>query len=244
MTKPQDQFYTGLVAALYAPLRQSVADAAIYERFVRRCGEPALEVGCGHGEPLLDLVAAGLDVTGVDSSRDMLALCKAEATRRGLQVETVCTPMESMRIDGRFRSIYLAGPTFQLVIDVDLAAQALCRFAEHLVPDGRVLVPLFTPQPIQPAFFGRWKESTDENGRAIAFQTVSQSYRAEERRVDTVLRYRLGPVDAPVEQADATWSLRWYGDGEFEALAATAGLTIDRRTDSGDAGRSYVLRLS
>ena len=31
-------------------------------------GEPALEIGCGDGDPLLDLVAAGLDVEGLDAA--------------------------------------------------------------------------------------------------------------------------------------------------------------------------------
>src|SRR6478735_4388662 len=44
-------FYTGLVAELYAPLRSGTPDADRYVRFVREHGEPALELGCGDGDP-------------------------------------------------------------------------------------------------------------------------------------------------------------------------------------------------
>ncbi|MFM7617915.1 MAG: SAM-dependent methyltransferase, partial [Actinomycetes bacterium] len=55
-TEPAD-FYTGLVADLYAPLRSVVPDPDPYARFIARTGTPALELGCGDGDPLLDLRA-------------------------------------------------------------------------------------------------------------------------------------------------------------------------------------------
>ena len=48
-------FYTGLVADLYTPLKSSHTDPQAYIDFVKRHGEPALELGCGDGDPLLDL---------------------------------------------------------------------------------------------------------------------------------------------------------------------------------------------
>jgi SAM-dependent methyltransferase len=232
------QFYTGLVAQAYAPLRGSVYPSEPYVRFVKRWGQPGLEIGCGHGEPLLDLVAEGLDVVGLDSSNDMLELARKEAARRGLKVELRCEPMELMDLGRQFASIYFAGPTFQLVIDPALAARALGRIAAHLLPEGRALIPLFTPQPIDPDALGVWKEHSSEDD-VLAFRTVSQSYRAHERRVDSLLEYRRGPAGAPTELVERTWSLRWYNADEFETLAAAAGLRIDSRT-----GSSFVLANS
>jgi SAM-dependent methyltransferase len=232
-----DQFYTGLIAEAYAPLRGVTSPVAISEEFVRRYGEPALEIGCGHGEPLLDLIAAGLDVTGLDSSADMLALCEAEAARRHLQVTLVCQRMEAMEIDRQFASIYFAGPTFQLVVDPLLAAGALTRIGRHLLPEGRVQVPLFRPRPVPPAALGRWREHVTADGVELGFQTVDQSFRPEERRVDTTLQYRRGPADNPTEVVDRTWSLRWYEDGEFEDLAASSSLAVDEYD-----GMTYTLR--
>ena len=124
-----------------------MAPAAPYARFVQRWGEPALELGCGHGEPLLELVAAGLDVTGLDSSADMVELCRTEARRQGLRVQLVCQSMRAMDLKRRFRSIYLAGPTFQLVVDLADVATALNRIADHLTPDGCTPYPSSLPNP-------------------------------------------------------------------------------------------------
>lgn len=76
--EPAD-FYTGIVADLYKPLKSTVRDAMPYIRLIEEYGEPALELGCGDGEPLLDLRRHGLDVEGVDSSADMLARCRRSA---------------------------------------------------------------------------------------------------------------------------------------------------------------------
>jgi SAM-dependent methyltransferase len=236
-----DQFYTGLVATAYGSLRGSPAPAEPYERFVRRYGEPALELGCGHGEPMLELVARGLDVTGVDSSADMLQLCADAAERRGLTVNLVQQRMEALQLDRRFASIFIAGATFQLVIDPDAAQETLRRIAAHLTDEGRAMIPLFTPTPIKPSLLGVWTEDTVSGEETLAVQSVSQTYRAEQRRVDTVLRYRRGPADAPLEIVDRQWSLCWYEAGEFETLAEQAGLRVDRTLDHGAFGRSMIV---
>ena len=236
------QFYTGLVADAYAALRGTVSPVDPYLRFVKRFGTPALEIGCGHGEPLLDLVAQGLEVVGLDSSADMLANCGAEALRRGLTVDLVCQPMETMQLNREFAAIYFAGPTFQLVIDLDAAADALTRIASHLAPSGRALIPLFVPDPIDERMIGRWKEHVTEVGDTLAVRTLSQSSRPDERRIDTVLESRRGTVDSPTEVVTRTWSLRWYGEGEFETLSTGAGLAVDAVRDHGAFGRSLILR--
>jgi SAM-dependent methyltransferase len=240
MTAP-DQFYTGLVAEAYAPLRGSPAPPEPYARFVQRYGTPALELGCGHGEPILDLVAAGLDVTGLDSSDDMLDLCRRAASQRGLDVKLVRSTFEDMNIGRRFAAIYFAGPTFQLIVELDNAARALTKIRDHLEPDGRVLIPLFIPAQVKPARLGVWREHIADDGEILAFRVVEQDWRLLDRRVDSATEYRRGPAGEPTELVERVWSLRWYDDGEFEALAAEAGLRIDRTTSSGELGTSFIL---
>jgi SAM-dependent methyltransferase len=236
------EFYTGLIAEAYGPLRGSPAPSGPYEKFVRRYGEPALEIGCGHGEPILDLVEAALDVVGLDSSNDMLTLCDAEAQRRGVAVTLVCQRMEDMNLDRKFLSIYFAGPIFQLVVERATALRTLQRIAMHLEPEGRVMIPLFTPLPIEQEALGQWREHVLPNGDIVAFSTVDQSYRAEDQRVDTTLRYRRGPRNNPTESVDRVWSLCWYVDGAFEELVELSGLSVERVSDYGTDGRSFVLR--
>lgn len=53
MRPEADQFYTGLIAALYDALVSEKPDPHDYARFIDRAGQPALEPFCGSGRPLL-----------------------------------------------------------------------------------------------------------------------------------------------------------------------------------------------
>ncbi len=57
-----------------------------------------------------------------------------------------------------------------------------------------------------------------------------------------VLEYRRGPVERPTQSVIRTWSLRWYEEAEFEDLATSAGLRVDRVRDHDLFGRSIILQ--
>ena len=135
-------FYTGIVADVYAALRSTTFEYGRYLDFVRNAGQPALELGCGENGPFLELLRRGIDIDGVDSSQDMLNRCHAQADIKGLRIATYCQPMQDLTSPRRYRAIYLAGPTFNLLPDDDAARRTLQGIADHLVPGGQAMVPL------------------------------------------------------------------------------------------------------
>ena len=223
---PPRQFYTGLVAATYRYLRSAEIDPAPYERFVRRVGEPALELGCGDGDPLLDLRASGLDVEGLDTSSDMLDKCRQAAERRGLDVTLHLAAMENMDLGRRFRSIYLAGATFNLLVDDITAGAALARIAAHLEPGGVALIPLTIPTPTPPTALGEYREHVTADGFTMRFAVIAEE-RDETTRVQVAnLRYELAHDGGVVESTERSWVLHWHTQPDFHALADAAGLSV------------------
>jgi SAM-dependent methyltransferase len=227
-------FYTGIVAEMYGPLRAvGPVDAAPYARFIERSGQPALELGCGDGDPLLRLRELGLDVEGLDSSPDMIERCRLTAADRGLDVTLHLQRIEDMQIVRRFRTIFVAGPTFNLLPDDATAARALTRIHVHLTLDGAVLIPLFIPQPTPPGLFGRPRHHVAADGSTMTLTMVSEERDESAHRQTTVLRYELGSVNG-TQSEDRPWLLHWYTQEGIRALAHEAGFaTVKIRSNVG-----------
>jgi SAM-dependent methyltransferase len=216
-------FYTGIVAELFEPLRSVAPDAEPYARFIEVSGQPALELGCGTGDPLLELRRRGVDVEGVDSSADMLDRCRRRAAAGGLDVVVHRQRMESLDLPRRFRTIYLAGSAFNLLPDDAVARRALLRIRAHLDERGSALVPLFVPSPTPEEELGRAREAQEPDGSTIRVTAMAEVRNDDDRCQETVMRYERVTGDTSTV-VDRPWLLHWYSQDQFRELAAAAGL--------------------
>jgi len=226
------QFYTGLVAELYAWLRSGDPDVDTCARFVTRYGTPALELGCGDGDPMLELRRRGLDVEGLDSSADMLDRCRQRAAALDLDVVLHQAKIEDMDIGRRFRSIFLAGATFNLIVDDATAGRALKRIAAHLDPSGAALIPLFVPPPVPARDLGRVSERIVDGGPTMRCTTVDAHRNDKQRLQVATLRYERVEPDGATSTVERDWALHWYSPSQFAELVAAAGLRPLRVVDA------------
>jgi SAM-dependent methyltransferase len=221
-------FYTGVAAQAYGLLRGTGApDPLPYARFIERSGQPALELGCGDGDPLLALRTLGLDVDGVDSSPDMVDRLHAAAADREIDVSVQVQRMEALDLPRRYRSVFLAGPTFNLLPDDDTARQALAGIRRHLVADGTAMIPLFEPRATPVEHFGRRRTRIASDGTEMSVTAVSQTRDEPTRCQTTVLRYEVVTPTGTVSE-DRPWTVHWYAQAGIRAMAADAGLTVAR----------------
>jgi len=223
-TAPAD-FYTGLVAEVYRHTRSETFDPEPYAKFIERSGEPALELGCGDGDPILDLRERGLDVEGLDSSADMLERCRSFAADRGLDVTLHHSTFEAMHLGRTYRSIFFAGATFNLLPDDGSAERALVGIAAHLEPGGSALIPLFIPQRPGESTIGSGQEHIADDGSVMSV-TVTSFERDEELRTQvTGLRYDKTTGDT-VRSTEREWLLHWFDRETFTAMAERTGLVV------------------
>jgi SAM-dependent methyltransferase len=243
------EFYTGLVAQMYRHLRSETFDPEPYARFVTRSGQPALELGCGDGDPILDLRERGLDIEGLDSSADMLDRCRAAAAARGVEVVLHHATFESMDLGRRYASIYLAGATFNLLPDDDIAQRALERIAAHLQPGGSALIPLFIPGQPSAGPSTEPREAIADDGSTMRVTALAVDRDQVARVQTTTLRYEL-IAGEHVDSVERQWVLHWFEQQQFTAMAERAGLSVHGvfandglRASSDDTSFTFWLRL-
>ena len=194
-----------------------------YAGFIGAAGEPALELGCGGGDPIIELRRRDLDVEGVDSSADMLERCRNKAAELGIEVVLHQQRMQDLELPRRYRSIYLAGATFNLLTTDDDARASLRRIRAHLTDNGSALVPLFIPSPTSQDRLGQPVEASEPDGTVIRCTPVEET-RDEVRRTQvTLLRYERLSGDEH-ESEDRPSTLHWHTQEGFELLAQEAGL--------------------
>lgn len=147
---PVNQPYDGLVAEAYdvwLPPDGRYGDRDLYGDPIRGGDGPALELGCGNGRLLVGYVADGLDVEGVDSSADMLAICRGHVEAAGRTVTLHQADWTSLALGRTYATIYNPASSFSLIDDEDDARAALRAWRSHLSPGGRLVMSMFTPAP-------------------------------------------------------------------------------------------------
>jgi len=217
------QFYTGLVAELYEPLASEHARADDYIPFLERSGTPALELACGSGLPLLELVERGYEVEGLDASQDMLDRCRAHAAERALDVTLYRAEMQSFSLPRRYRSIFLAGASFTLLTTDEDAASTLKRIYEHLEPGGSALIPLESvdTEGIR-EYFGRFREVTTEAGDRLRVAVVALDVSADGRSLRHRLRYERIPPSGEPDVVECDWQRRCWSQRQFREMLLSA----------------------
>jgi SAM-dependent methyltransferase len=212
---------------------------------IERSGQPALDVGCGTGRLLLDYIAPGVEIEGVDNSPEMLALCRRKAAALGLRPVLHEQALERLDLPRSYRTILVPSSTFQLVLDETDAAEALRRLRVHLAPGGTLVMSLMTLDgPTAP---GEWRlvreAARPEDGLRVrrwarttydpASQLESTEDRYEvldgERVVASELHVR-SPATRSYTRAQAVAML---GDAGFVDVRLTRGFT-ERPAAPGD----------
>ena len=134
-----DYEYRGLMATTWDVLRGDTSrwgDRIAFRDVIMHYGEPALDVGCATGRLLLEYLAEGIDIDGVDLSPEMLDLCQAKAAERGLLPTLYQQAMEKLDLPRRYGTILVPSSSFQLITDPEAARATMRRFFDILLPGG------------------------------------------------------------------------------------------------------------
>jgi RimJ/RimL family protein N-acetyltransferase/ubiquinone/menaquinone biosynthesis C-methylase UbiE len=228
--------WTGLAAQVWDP--SGGDDPQNDHDFIRRLIEanpgPALDIGCGTGRLLLRYMAAGLDVDGIDTSADMLRLCREKAQAQGLPMPRLYEQaMQALDLPRTYQTIFIPCGSLVLITDHAQAREALQCFYDHLEPGGTLLVSAFWPfldgEALDQSVIdsaGEWRPLFDselpdgsvirQHIRRVSTDITDQTFQAERR-------YRLYRDDALLREEIFGAHERWYYRHELALLLENAG---------------------
>lgn len=154
--------YTGMMAQFWDLLRGDSShwtDRFFYKEAVLQSGQPALDVGCGTGRLVLDFLADGIDIDGVDNSQEMLDYCRQKGAKLGLQPTLYTQSMTALALPRRYQTILVPSGSIQVLIEPNEARTAMQHFFDHLLPGGTLVVSfyqLWTGGPVGPTAREEW----------------------------------------------------------------------------------------
>ncbi len=219
-------FYSGLSVRYYDLFFSAIdeSELSFFAKQVETAQSPALEIGCGTGRILIPLLEQGLAVEGFDYSPEMLAQCTKKALKLGLEPVLYQQSIQSLSLPKRYGCLYSPLGTFQQLADCDDVYQALHRFYEHLLPNGKLIIYLYLPW-YNALEFGQW------HAHDLVPLKDGNILRVHEKGVHDPIaqqlfmsyRYELWAKDRLIDEELREMAIRWYSRYEFELMLERVG---------------------
>ncbi|HEY6091913.1 MAG TPA: class I SAM-dependent methyltransferase, partial [Gemmatimonadales bacterium] len=132
------------------PLYAARPDVDFYVEEAKAAGGPALEIGCGTGRILIPTARAGVTITGLDGSTEMLARARAKLAAEPAPVRQRATlvqaDMRDFELGARFALITAPFRVVQHLITAEDQQRFLAAVRRHLAPGGRLVFDVFNPR--------------------------------------------------------------------------------------------------
>ena len=145
----------GPIADLYDIYVPATFDIPFFIGEAKKAAGEVLELMAGTGRVSVPLLEAGVELTCVDNSAEMLARLEAKLKDRGLQAEVYQMDICRLDLAKRFAAIIIPFHSFAHVVSVDDQREALRRIREHLLPGGWFICTLGNPPVRRLAVDGR-----------------------------------------------------------------------------------------
>ena len=232
--------YDRVDALLYDHYQRGVeGDIAFYVGQARESGGPVLELGCGTGRVLLPIAEAGIEVVGLDLSRDMLGVLRGKLAKLPPEVqrrvELARADMRDFALGRHFPLVTIPYRSFLHLLTVDDQRRALACIRRHVVTDGRLVLNVwdvdipFLAERLSAGDVARrtWSFTSPDTGRlTVGWETFR--YDPTRQILDGDFRFDEYDDDGTVvAQRTAPLTLRWVHRFEMQHLLEGAGFEIE-----------------
>jgi len=209
-------------------------DIAFWVDLARQTGGEALELACGTGRVLIPLARAGLRVTGLDISPNMLAVARRKLSGEPHEVaERVNLAEGDMRqfdLGRTFGLVFIAFRSFQALLTRVDQRQCLESAGRHLRPGGLFAFEAFNPRvarltaemPVHED-----KESFEGPGGMHVSWSGETTYDLAEQVLHSVWRYERTAADGTMTRSEHVLKLHYFFRFEMEWMLEACGFEIE-----------------
>jgi len=210
-------------APFYDSIYEEIDDATI--GFLRElAGSPprALELAIGSGRVALPLTEAGVAVTGIDISEEMIGLLRSKPG--GDRIPVVVGDFADVDVDQQFPLVYLAFNTLFALTDQRRQVECFQNVARSLEPGGRFVLDTFVPDLSRYDHLGtRMGVSSISSNAAHAYELAIHDPVTQTVVSHQVRRLEDGStVVLPV-------TVRYAWPAEMDLMGGLAGLDLEER---------------
>jgi SAM-dependent methyltransferase len=204
------------------PIGHSFVDVEYYTRLLANVSGRILEPATGTGRVLIPLLEAGHEVDGLDSSAEMLAVCRRHCHERGFDPVLREADMTIFVQLAAYEAVIIPAGSIALLDGRKATLQALVCFRDSLVPGGRLFIDVFAPRPAAGHEAMRyWRRGS----YLWTLQTLHIEHDVAANQTTRFLRYDKWQ-DGTLRMTELqTFRLQHWNSEEFEALLAEAGFT-------------------
>lgn len=175
----------------YDALFTGSADVEFYVAEAKRARGRVLELGCGTGRVTVPIAQAGVDITGLDVSEEMLSVARKKKQALPADVADrlafVRDDMETFSLDRKYELAIIPFRSFLHMPTPEAERNALSNIGRHLVPGGRLILNVFDPSiPVMSGHVGsnkntlkKIKELAFGEGTLIVWETCAYDLEAQ-----------------------------------------------------------------
>ncbi|CAG0963207.1 dTDP-3-amino-3,6-dideoxy-alpha-D-glucopyranose N,N-dimethyltransferase [Anaerolineae bacterium] len=133
------------IAGLYDAFVKTDYDVPFFIQEAQAAHDEVLELMAGTGRLTIPLIEAGVSVTCLDFSAEMLAVLGRKLAERGLHAEIHQRNVCDFDLGRQFKLIILPFQAFPELTDGEDQQRALQRIRQHLLPNGQFICTLHNP---------------------------------------------------------------------------------------------------
>jgi SAM-dependent methyltransferase len=202
-------------------------DLCLRERALHAGTCRVLELGCGTGRILIELLRAGIDAAGADRSLPMLRRLRRDASVHGLEPKLLQTDIAAPGLLGGARASFaIVLMPYSLITylrDRDAAANAVRAIADLITAGGCLVLDAFVPQPV--ASFADFRQDYRRpHGAGFLERHKRITAHADgSNRIERSYRI-LDATGATVDEFATDETIRPYAAEELARFGAAAGL--------------------